>query len=231
VLHISKRAEEELLAILAGRGFSSEAGLRISILSEPQEGYRYRFHFGVEEAEGDALVQAGPLVVRLDPSACRALEEVELDFLEDLLNRGFVFRNLNDSAIAGYNSFMKNSTTDTAVTASAAPPALVSLTQKAANEVLRILKEKKMPASTGLRISVKGGGCSGMTYVLDFSETGEATDQELEVCGVKVFVDDAALEFVGGMEIDFVDDLLNRGFKFSNPNASHSCGCGTSFSV
>lgn len=113
-----------------------------------------------------------------------------------------------------------------------APPAnLISLTVKAADEVRRILAEKNMSSETGLRVSVKGGGCSGMTYVLDFSESGEANDREVLSSGVKVYVDETALDFVGGLEIDFVDDLLNRGFKFSNPNASHSCGCGTSFSV
>lgn len=115
--------------------------------------------------------------------------------------------------------------------AAAAPPPLVTLTTKAADEVKRILEEKKMSAETGLRVSLRGGGCSGMTYVLDFAEKGEDADQVLESQGVKLLVDPTAVQFVQGLQIDFVDDLLNRGFKFENPNASHSCGCGTSFSV
>ena len=109
------------------------------------------------------------------------------------------------------------------------PP--VHLTDKAAGEVKRILEEKKMPETTGLRLSLKGGGCSGMTYVLDFAEQGQATDTEFESQGVRLLVDESAMPFLQGLQIDFVDDLLNRGFKFENPNAAHSCGCGTSFSV
>ena len=108
---------------------------------------------------------------------------------------------------------------------------LIQLTSAAAEEVNRILAEKAMSEETGLRVSLKGGGCSGMTYVLDFAENPEEGDEVLKTNGVKVLVDPSAISFVKGLEIDFVDDLLNRGFKFSNPNASHSCGCGTSFSV
>jgi len=107
----------------------------------------------------------------------------------------------------------------------------IQLTEAAAGEITRILAEKKMTPETGLRISLKGGGCSGMTYVLDFADKPEEADEVLESRGVKVLVDPAAKPFVQGLQIDFVDDLLNRGFKFENPNASHSCGCGTSFSV
>ena len=113
--------------------------------------------------------------------------------------------------------------------AAAAP--LVHLTDKAAGEVKRILDEKSMSEKTGLRLSLKGGGCSGMTYVLDFAEEGQPTDTELESQGVRLLIDETAVPFLQGLQIDFVDDLLNRGFKFENPNAAHSCGCGTSFSV
>lgn len=108
---------------------------------------------------------------------------------------------------------------------------MVQLTDKAAGEVKRILAEKNMSEGTGLRLSLKGGGCSGMTYVLDFAERGEPKDMELESQGVRLLVDETAVPFLQGLQIDFVDDLLNRGFKFENPNAAHSCGCGTSFSV
>lgn len=108
---------------------------------------------------------------------------------------------------------------------------LITLTEKAAGEIQKIFAEKHLSEETGLRISLKGGGCSGMTYVLDFAEAGGPEDQVLESRGVKLLVDPGAVAFVQGLEIDFVDDLLNRGFKFQNPNASHTCGCGTSFSV
>jgi iron-sulfur cluster assembly protein len=124
--------------------------------------------------------------------------------------------------------------TDTAPAATQAPAQvlpLVQLTDKAAGEVKRILAEKSMSERTGLRISLKGGGCSGMTYVLDFAEEGQANDTELESQGIRLLVDETAVPFLQGLQIDFVDDLLNRGFKFENPNAAHSCGCGTSFSV
>lgn len=108
---------------------------------------------------------------------------------------------------------------------------MIQLTDKAAGEVQRILAEKAMSDETGLRVSLRGGGCSGMTYVLDFAEKPEEGDEVHKSNGVKLLVDPTAIPYIQGLEIDFVDDLLNRGFKFSNPNASHSCGCGTSFSV
>ncbi len=108
---------------------------------------------------------------------------------------------------------------------------MVTLTEKAAQEVHRILREKAMPPATGLLITLKGGGCSGMTYVLDFSDGNGMVTQRFESKGVPLLVEEPALPYVKGLEIDFVDDLLNRGFKFQNPNATHTCGCGTSFSV
>lgn len=109
---------------------------------------------------------------------------------------------------------------------------MITLTEKAAGEVLRIIDEKKLPDETGLVVSLKGGGCSGMTYVLDFGQdAGDGKHKIVESRGVRLLIDGSALPFVEGLEIDYMDDLLNRGFKFSNPNASHTCGCGTSFSV
>lgn len=110
---------------------------------------------------------------------------------------------------------------------------MISLTEKAAEEVQRIFAEKSLNDDTGLLVSLRGGGCSGMTYVLDFA-TPEAKGDTVEVVesqGVKLLVDKSAAEFLKGMQIDYVDDLLNRGFKFENPNANHTCGCGTSFQV
>ena len=110
-------------------------------------------------------------------------------------------------------------------------PGKVRLTQAAAKEVLRIIDEKKLPAATKLRLGVRGGGCSGYTYVLEFTEKVEPSDVGAESNGVGVVVEVKAYELLQGLEIDFVDDLLNRGFVFQNPNATHTCGCGTSFTV
>lgn len=110
-------------------------------------------------------------------------------------------------------------------------PGKVRLTQAAAKEVLRIIDEKKLPNQTRLRLGVRGGGCSGYTYVLEFTEKVETSDVAAESHGVGVVVEDKAYSLLQGLEIDFVDDLLNRGFVFRNPNATHTCGCGTSFSV
>ena len=108
---------------------------------------------------------------------------------------------------------------------------MIELTERAAQEVRQIIREKGLTPETALRLGVAGGGCSGFEYVLDFSEEVKEGDSVLETQGVKVLVDAKATQYLQGLRIDFNDDLLNRGFKFTNPNASGTCGCGTSFSV
>lgn len=81
-----------------------------------------------------------------------------------------------------------------------------------------------------LRVGVKGGGCSGLTYVLGFDQPAE-TDQHFEVEGISCVMNKAHEMYLYGMEIDWQDGLNNRGFTFKNPNASSTCGCGTSFAV
>jgi len=108
---------------------------------------------------------------------------------------------------------------------------VIELTDRAVREVRDILKEKKLPAATALRLGVSGGGCSGFEYVLDFSEDVKEGDAVEESQGIKVVIDEKAIPYLQGLRIDFNDNLLNRGFKFSNPNATGTCGCGTSFSV
>lgn len=81
-----------------------------------------------------------------------------------------------------------------------------------------------------LRVGVKGGGCSGMTYVLDFDQPG-SNDKSFETGGIACIMDQAHELYLYGMEIDWQDGLGNRGFTFRNPNASSTCGCGTSFAV
>jgi len=85
-------------------------------------------------------------------------------------------------------------------------------------------------STQSLRVGVKGGGCSGMTYILGFDKKTE-NDQEFEIEGILCIMNKAHEIYLAGMEIDWLDGLNNRGFTFQNPNASKTCGCGTSFAV
>jgi len=106
----------------------------------------------------------------------------------------------------------------------------VTFTTGAIVQLKRIYQEQSIPDGHGLRIGVKGGGCSGFSYVLGFDLKSE-NDEEFEVSGLRVFMEKAHAIYLLGMEIDWVDGLNNRGFSFNNPNASSTCGCGTSFSA
>lgn len=106
----------------------------------------------------------------------------------------------------------------------------VSFTSSALEELKRIMNEAGFDTSQALRVGVKGGGCSGMTYVLNFDQPEEG-DQAFEVEGIPCVMNKAHEIYLYGMEIHWENGLNNRGFTFSNPNASKTCGCGTSFSV
>ncbi len=106
----------------------------------------------------------------------------------------------------------------------------VDLTDGAVRQLKNIVETNKIPGDHGLRIGVKGGGCSGFTYILGF-DVKQDDDQEFESNGVRVFMNKSHGIYLLGMEVDFVEGLNNRGFSFSNPNATSSCGCGTSFSA
>ncbi|NUP96718.1 MAG: iron-sulfur cluster assembly accessory protein [Planctomycetaceae bacterium] len=108
---------------------------------------------------------------------------------------------------------------------------MISLTERAAHEVKRIVTEQKLPELTALRVGVKGGGCSGFSYTLGFDDQVSETDQIYELEGVRVVCDPKSFLYLNGTQIDFEDNLMGRGFKFGNPNAAKSCGCGESFSV
>jgi iron-sulfur cluster assembly accessory protein len=105
----------------------------------------------------------------------------------------------------------------------------VSLSERAAKRIARILSGE--PGGTALRISVSGGGCSGFQYGFDFDQTRSPDDLIIERDGATVLIDAVSLPYMGGSEIDFVDDLIGQAFKINNPNATASCGCGTSFSI
>lgn len=104
------------------------------------------------------------------------------------------------------------------------------LTPNAVAEVKRLMGEEGFDMGKVLRIGVKGGGCSGMTYVLGFDNKQEADDEFL-IEGVKCIMNKSHGIYLMGMEVDWEDGLNSRGFTFSNPNASKTCGCGTSFAV
>jgi len=107
---------------------------------------------------------------------------------------------------------------------------IVSLTESAAAEVKRLLATDDIPDGQHLRVGVKGGGCSGLSYILDFDDPGKLDDTYVEK-GVTILVDPRQAIYLMGIEIDFESGLNDRGFIFNNPNASSTCGCGTSFST
>ena len=107
----------------------------------------------------------------------------------------------------------------------------IILTEKAAVEVKRIKAQNNIPDAHGLRVGVKGGGCSGLSYVLGFDAEMKKGDKVMEQHGVTIYVDPKSLFYLGGTELDFSDGLNGKGFVFNNPKATKSCGCGSSFSA
>ncbi len=108
----------------------------------------------------------------------------------------------------------------------------VNLTEKAAKEIGSIIEQQELDKdAVCLRVGVKGGGCSGFSYVLDLTETQKDTDELFEQHGIKIICDPKSLLYLNGTIVDFKDELMGRGFVFTNPNASTTCGCGSSFSA
>jgi iron-sulfur cluster assembly accessory protein len=106
---------------------------------------------------------------------------------------------------------------------------LLAVTERAARRIAEILA--KEPAGAMLRVAVDGGGCSGFQYAFDIVTARNDDDLAVEKDGVTVLVDPVSLNFLMGAEIDFANELIGAAFKINNPNATSSCGCGTSFSV
>lgn len=120
---------------------------------------------------------------------------------------------------------MTTATTDTQTTG-------LVLTPTAAREVKTIIEQQELDAEkVRLRVGVKGGGCSGFSYILDLTEVKKDTDEEIEQHGVKIICDPKSLLYLNGTTIDFKDEIMGRGFVFTNPNANSTCGCGSSFAV
>ena len=106
----------------------------------------------------------------------------------------------------------------------------ITLTEKAAKEVERIIEEQKLESGVVLRVGVTGGGCSGFSYALGFDKTyDERVDARYEMHGVAMVVDKKSALYLDGVTVDFYDGIDKRGFTFDNPNAVKTCGCGSSF--
>ncbi len=125
-----------------------------------------------------------------------------------------------------------NATVNGASTAPTESEARVFLSEAAAREVKAIIEQQELDAEKiRLRVGVKGGGCSGFSYLLDLTETQKETDEVFEQHGIKVICDPKSLLYLSGTTVDFRDEIMGRGFVFNNPNATTSCGCGSSFAV
>lgn len=107
---------------------------------------------------------------------------------------------------------------------------MIQLSETAHGEVKRLLEQQSKPGMF-LRVGVKGGGCSGLTYEVNFDDQMKEWDRVFELNGVKMVCDSKSLVYLDGMTVDYSRELVGGGFRFVNPNATGSCGCGTSFSV
>jgi iron-sulfur cluster assembly protein len=103
----------------------------------------------------------------------------------------------------------------------------IDITEAAAQEIAR-QRDKRGTPNARIRIGVRGGGCTGFTYVFEWAEEPRPTDKEFSAYGVSIVVDPKSLVYLGGMQLDFVRGMMGHGFKFNNPNAKGSCGCGES---
>lgn len=120
-------------------------------------------------------------------------------------------------------------TTNTSTPATESP---IKLSETAAREIRNIVAQQELDADKiRLRVGVKGGGCSGFSYLLDLTETQKETDEVFEMHGIKVIIDPKSLLYLSGVTVDFKDEIMGRGFVFNNPNATSTCGCGSSFSA
>lgn len=106
---------------------------------------------------------------------------------------------------------------------------MITLTERAISHVKEFLANRG--TGVGIRVGVRTAGCSGLAYVLEFVDTPSDTDERFDNDGVSVFVDPKSLVYLDGLQMDYVTEGLNSGFKFTNPNQTGECGCGESFTV
>lgn len=127
---------------------------------------------------------------------------------------------------------MASTTAPTTPTTTTEPQTGIILSESAAREIRNIITAQELDAAkVCLRVGVKGGGCSGFSYVLDLTETRKETDEIFEQHGIRIICDPKSLLYLNGTTVDFRDEIMGRGFVFGNPNATSSCGCGSSFSA
>ncbi len=108
---------------------------------------------------------------------------------------------------------------------------MITVSERAANQVDSLLSQEELNEDYFIRVSVVGGGCSGLSYKMDFDNEEQEGDQVFESNGKKVVCDMKSFLYLCGTELDFTDGLNGKGFQFNNPNANRTCGCGESFSV
>jgi iron-sulfur cluster assembly protein len=108
---------------------------------------------------------------------------------------------------------------------------MITVSERAREKVFTLINDENKPTDSFVRVGVKGGGCSGLSYVLDFDNKLQESDKIFEDKGVKIVVDKKSFLYLIGTELDYTDGLNGKGFSFNNPNANRTCGCGESFSV
>ncbi|MCX7727937.1 MAG: iron-sulfur cluster insertion protein ErpA [Bacteroidia bacterium] len=108
---------------------------------------------------------------------------------------------------------------------------MITITENAKNKALELMKAENRPEGTFIRVAVEGGGCSGLTYKLEFDNQLKENDKVFEDKGIKIVVDKKSFLYLVGTELDYTDGLNGKGFVFNNPNATRTCGCGESFAV
>jgi len=108
---------------------------------------------------------------------------------------------------------------------------MITITDKAKEQLLQLMADQKVEPGSYVRVGVNSGGCSGLSYELDFDKNITDQDKVIEDKGLKIAVDRKSVLYLAGTELDFSDGLNGKGFNFINPNASRTCGCGESFSI
>jgi iron-sulfur cluster assembly protein len=107
----------------------------------------------------------------------------------------------------------------------------IDISDNASHQITKLVQKQGLPAGAGLRVGVKAGGCSGLSYVFDWNAGPAEHDQVFEKAGARVFVDPKSLTFLDGTVLDYDTSLISKGFVLNNPRAKATCGCGVSFSV
>ncbi len=108
---------------------------------------------------------------------------------------------------------------------------MITVTERAKDKAVELMQQENRPTDAFIRVGVDGGGCSGLTYRLEFDSVLQADDKVFEDKGIRIVCDKKSFLYLVGTELDFTDGLNGKGFSFHNPNAARTCGCGESFSV